>query len=88
MWYTYENAGERPILGVGGRVAWTGLALSYILMLRATELFAWENGDFHIIYCLRKGDVVFFRNNEQSGEGGRQEADKVCLLYTSPSPRD
>lgn len=70
-----------PSWGVGGRVVWIGLALSYFLMLRASELFAGEKGEFHSIYCLRRGDVAFFRNNEQLGEGRRQEADKVEVRF-------
>ena len=34
-------------------------------------------GDFNIICFLRRGDVAFIRNNEQLGEGRRQDADKV-----------
>ena len=50
---------------VGGRMAWIDLALSYFLMLRASELFAGEKGEFHNIYCLRRRNVTFFRNDEQ-----------------------
>ena len=63
------------------RVVWIGLALSYFLMLRASELFVGEMREFHIIYFLRRGDVAFFRNNEQIGEGRRQEADKVEVRF-------
>ena len=33
--------------GVGGRVIWIGLALSYFLKLRASELFVKEKVVFH-----------------------------------------
>ena len=39
-----------PSWKVGGRVTWIGLALSYFLTLRASELFAGEEGEFHT--CL------------------------------------
>ena len=61
-----------PSWGVGGRVMSIGLALSYFLMLRASELFAGEKGEFHSIYFLWRGDVAFFRNNERLGEGRRR----------------
>ena len=57
--------------GVGGRVVRIGLALSYVLMLRASELFAGEKGEFQSIYCLRRGDVVVCRNIKSSwGKAG------------------
>jgi len=70
-----------PSWGVGGRVMWIGLALSYFLMLRASELFAGKKGVYHKVYCLRRGDVAFFRDNEQLGEGKRQEANKVEVRF-------
>ena len=45
-------------------------------MLPASALFSGEKRGFHSIYCLQRGDVAVFRNNEQLGEGRRQEADK------------
>ena len=50
-------------------------------MLRASELFAGEKGHFHSIFCLPRGDVAFFRNNEQLGEGRRQNTDKVEVRF-------
>ena len=55
MGYADQNARERPILGSGARVVWIGLALSYLFMLRASELFAGENGEFHSIYFCGGG---------------------------------
>jgi len=40
--------------GVGGRVMWTGLALSCCLMLRASELFAGKKGEYHSVCRFRK----------------------------------
>ena len=45
-------------LGVCGRVLRTGRALSYVYMLRASELFAKEKGVCHKVYYLRTGCVV------------------------------
>ena len=62
-------------------MVWIGLALSYFLMLRASEMFAGEYGEFHSIYGLPRGDVAFFRKNEQLGESRRQEADEVEVMF-------
>ena len=67
--------------GMGSRVMWIGLALTYRLLLRASELFAEENGVFHELYCLRRGDVAFFRRGRQLGRGREQEADKVEVRF-------
>ena len=81
-WGTLTRMQESvPYWGVGGRVVWIGLALSYFVMLRASELFTEEKRDFHGIYCLRRGDMVFFRNTEQLGQGRRQEVDKVEVMF-------
>ena len=50
--------------GVGRRVLWIGLALTYFFMLRASELFVNGKGVFQKVYCLRRGDVAFFKDNE------------------------
>ena len=73
-----------PSRGVGGRVVWIGLALSHFLMLRASELFTAEKGEFPTIYCLRRGHVVFSRNNEQLGKSRTQEAGKVEVRFRGP----
>ena len=70
--------------GVGVRVVWIGLALSSFLMLRASELFAGEKGDFHSIYYMRRADISFFRYNEQLREGRRQEADILEVRFRGP----
>ena len=55
--------------GVGGRVAWIGLALTYVLLLRASELFVEDDGRVHAVYGLRGGDVAFYAGERQM-EGG------------------
>ena len=51
--------------GVGGRVAWIGLALTYLILLRASGMFAEENGSVHAVYCLRVEDVAFYAGERQ-----------------------
>ena len=81
--YTDENAGECLILGCGCKGGMDTLGVVF-LMLRASELFAGEKGDFHSIYCMRRADISFFRYNEQLGEGRRQEADIVEVRFGGP----
>ena len=35
--------------GVGGRVEWIGLALTYLILLRASELIAEDDGNVHAV---------------------------------------
>ena len=43
-----------------GRVAWIGLALSYVMMLDVLELFTEDEGCMQAVYCLRGEDVAFY----------------------------
>jgi len=36
---------------VCGSVTWIGLALSYLMLLRISELFAEDDGKVHTVYC-------------------------------------
>lgn len=62
---------------VGGRVVWIGLALSYHLWLRASELFADDKGWFHEVYCLRRGEIAHVKGDEQLEGKDIRAADKV-----------
>ena len=42
-----------------------GLALTYLMPLRASELFTEKNGVFHDVYCLGRRDVALFRGRRQ-----------------------
>ena len=57
---------------MGGRVAWIGLALTNLLLLRVSNLFAEDDGSIHTVYCLRGGDVAFYASERQV-EGGRSQ---------------
>ena len=43
---------------------WIGLAVSYFV-LRASELSAKSKEVYRRVYCLKRGDVAFFRDNDQ-----------------------
>ena len=55
--------------GMGGRVVWIGLALTYLLLLRASELFAEDDGSVHAVYCLRGGEWHSMRESGRWKEG-------------------
>ena len=63
--------------GVGGRMAWIGLTLAYLLLLRASEVFAEDDGRVHAVYCLRGGDVAFYAGERQVEEGSSPGIDKM-----------
>ena len=58
-------------LGKGGRILWIGVALSYLLMARASELFAGGGGKYDETDCPQGKDVDFSRGNTQLGAGER-----------------
>ena len=49
----------------GGDVTWLGLALSYFLLCRASELFACANWLVHPDFCLTPDCLTFFRGDVQ-----------------------
>ena len=49
----------------GGDVMWLGLAFSYFLLSRASELFAYANGLVHVDFCLTRDYLTFFGGNLQ-----------------------
>ena len=53
------------------------LALSYHLLCRASEIWAYGNGLVHPDFCLTKTDVVFIRGTTQLAWKDRRRADKV-----------
>ena len=73
-----DTAGE---WGVGGRIAWIGLALTYLLLLRASELYAEDSGRVHAQYCLRRKDIAFFAGNRQVEAGGDPGVDTVEIRF-------
>ena len=58
---------------------WLGLALSYFLLCRASELFARANGLVHPDFCLTRDCLTFFRGDVQGNIGDRARAD--CQGY-------
>ena len=67
--------------GVGGRIAWIGFALTYLLLLRASELYAEDDGKVHAVYCLRGRDVAFFVGERQVKAGDSPGVDTVEVRF-------
>ena len=45
---------------VGRGVAWIELTLSYLMLLRGSDLFAEDFGGVHAVYCMSGKDVAFY----------------------------
>lgn len=63
--------------GVSGRVEWILLALSYLRLLWASELFAEDNGRVHTVYCSREKYVAFYAGKRQVKGEDSLEVDAV-----------
>ena len=66
---------------VGGRVAWIGLALTYLLLLRASKLFTEDGSRVRAVYCLRGGDVTFYAGERQVEIGSGPRIDIVVVHF-------
>ena len=67
----------------GEDVMWLGLALSYFLLCRASELFAYANGLVHADFCLTRDCLAFFRGDVQVNIEDRARADSVKVLLVA-----
>ena len=57
----------------GGRIVWIGMTLTYLILLRASELFA--------VYCLRRGDMTFCAGEWQVEGGSSPGIDTVEVIF-------
>jgi hypothetical protein len=75
---------SRPTVSVSKkeRVLWCGLALSYHLLLRASELWA-DNGTTGRVteYGLRRRHLSWFKGERQLAPGQWKESDRVEILF-------
>lgn len=58
-----------------------GLALSYFLLCRASEIWAYDTGLVHSDFCLTRGDLAFFRGVVLLGRGQYRSADRVEVTF-------
>lgn len=70
-------------VGEGERAIWLGLALSYFLLCRASELFAYEDGLVHPDFCLTRDCLTFYRGEVQVSFEERKSADSVKILFVA-----
>lgn len=50
---------------VGGKIALIGLALSYLMLLRASESFAEDDCRLPSVWCLNEEEVAFYVSERQ-----------------------
>ena len=67
----------------GGDAMWLGLALSYFLFCRASELFAYANGLVHPDFCLTHDCLIFFRGDVQVNIEDRARMDSIKVLFVA-----
>lgn len=82
MWKMMRGTeGAAKEYGVGWRVTCIGLALSNLVLLRATEWIAGDEGRVHIVYCLKIRGVAFYAGERQVERGDRPELDTVKVRF-------
>lgn len=59
------------------RIKWAGLGLSYFLLRRASEIWAYNGGFVHSAFCLTSGDPIVFEDSYQFRWVDRKIADRV-----------
>ena len=64
-----------------GHVLWLALCASYCFFTLASEMFAETRSRIHETYCLRRGDVSFFRGRAQLGVAQWSSADRVEVRF-------
>lgn len=72
---------ERAQTEVFRLVTWMGIALSYFLLCRASELWAYHNGLVHTDFCLTRGDLAFFEGARRLAWDERRRADRVEVTF-------
>lgn len=58
-------------------MVWIGLALIYVILLKASELFTEDDGNVYPAYCLRQGDVAFYASECQVEGGSSPETNTL-----------
>ena len=64
-----------------GWVIWSELALSFHLLCRTSEIWAFGNGLVHPDFCLTRRDLVFFAGASQLAWDERRVADRVEVTF-------
>ena len=67
----------------GGRVMWLGLAVSYFMLCRASEMWAYADGKVHPDFCLTRECLAFSREGVQVEFGNRSTATAVQIRFVA-----
>ena len=67
-------------------VTWMGIALSYFLLCRASELWAYHDGRVHADFCLTRGNLAFFEGVRRLADSERRRADRVEVTFRASKP--
>ena len=62
---------------------WLGLAVSYIMLCRASELWAYADGKVHPKFCLTRECLTFSREGVQVEFGNRSTATVVQIRFVA-----
>lgn len=73
-----KQAGE-----AAGRLVWVGFALPYLLLCRASQIWAHDSGLVHSELCLTGGDVMFRNVAARLAWADCRHADSVELFRAS-----
>ena len=68
-------------MGATGNLVWKGVALSYLLLCRASEIWAHGNGLVHSEFCLTRGDITFCNGPTRLFGSDRRREDRVEVLF-------
>ena len=67
--------------GIGGRVLFLCLLLTYFIGARAHEVFKTDSGQVHVVHCLTRGDIVFFDNDRHLNTTDIHLATRVLFSF-------
>jgi hypothetical protein len=65
----------------GGKALYWCMALSFFLLLRASEILAMDQGGIHPDYGLTRKDLAFFKEDRQLSWLEKEEADRVEVNF-------
>lgn len=80
-----QGRGLVAAMGTEGTVTWPGLALSYFLLCRASELWAYRNGFVHSGFCLTRGDLCFLNQYGKLKWEDGAAVDRVEVNFPAPT---
>ena len=81
--WSMSSQGKREFTAManGGLVMWLGLALLCFLLCRASELWAYANGQVNPDFCLTRSSLTFFRGGAQLAFEHRSSTDAVQVRF-------